>query len=117
MFFFTDGFLLGCLKAVIIFPHFLKWDDLIFIGVALLPFVDERRLRAALEEVYPDLTPEESKTYTTLLWLWCIHQNLLFLWFCIALSTEWAGAELRQALSTSLWIVFIIRMILDGFIL
>lgn len=30
-------------------------------GVALLPFVDERRLRAALEEVYPDLTPEESK--------------------------------------------------------
>uniref|UniRef100_A0A8C9TEV6 5'-3' exoribonuclease n=1 Tax=Scleropages formosus TaxID=113540 RepID=A0A8C9TEV6_SCLFO len=30
-------------------------------GVALLPFVDERRLRAALEEVYPDLTPEERK--------------------------------------------------------
>ncbi|KAL4649010.1 5'-3' exoribonuclease 2 [Arapaima gigas] len=30
-------------------------------GVALLPFVDERRLRAALEEVYPDLTPEECK--------------------------------------------------------
>ncbi|MBN3325314.1 XRN2 exoribonuclease, partial [Atractosteus spatula] len=28
-------------------------------GVALLPFVDERRLRAALEEVYPDLTPGE----------------------------------------------------------
>ena len=34
-----------------------------FPGVALLPFVDERRLRAALEEVYPDLTPEESKNY------------------------------------------------------
>lgn len=33
-------------------------------GVALLPFVDERRLRAALEEVYPDLTPEESKSHT-----------------------------------------------------
>lgn len=32
-------------------------------GVALLPFVDERRLRAALEEVYPDLTPEESKNW------------------------------------------------------
>ncbi|EQB77019.1 Y48B6A.3 isoform 10-like protein [Camelus ferus] len=30
-------------------------------GVALLPFVDERRLRAALEEVYPDLTPEEAR--------------------------------------------------------
>lgn len=32
-----------------------------FIGVALLPFVDERRLRAALADVYPDLTPEESE--------------------------------------------------------
>lgn len=30
-------------------------------GVALLPFVDERRLRAALEEVYPDLTPDEMR--------------------------------------------------------
>ncbi|XP_054618289.1 5'-3' exoribonuclease 2 isoform X2 [Dunckerocampus dactyliophorus] len=28
-------------------------------GVALLPFVDERRLRAALADVYPDLTSEE----------------------------------------------------------
>ncbi|MEQ2279963.1 hypothetical protein AMECASPLE_014690 [Ameca splendens] len=28
-------------------------------GVALLPFVDERRLRAALAEVYPDLTTDE----------------------------------------------------------
>ncbi|XP_053567988.1 5'-3' exoribonuclease 2 [Bombina bombina] len=28
-------------------------------GVALLPFVDERRLRAALKEVYPDLTSDE----------------------------------------------------------
>ncbi|KAM4521598.1 5'-3' exoribonuclease 2 isoform 2-T2 [Odontesthes bonariensis] len=28
-------------------------------GVALLPFVDERRLRATLADVYPDLTPEE----------------------------------------------------------
>ncbi|XP_033846370.2 5'-3' exoribonuclease 2, partial [Periophthalmus magnuspinnatus] len=30
-------------------------------GVALLPFVDERRLRAALSDVYPDLTQEEVK--------------------------------------------------------
>ncbi|XP_044233038.1 5'-3' exoribonuclease 2 [Thunnus albacares] len=30
-------------------------------GVALLPFVDERRLRAALADVYADLTPEEVK--------------------------------------------------------
>ncbi|XP_041109824.1 5'-3' exoribonuclease 2-like [Polyodon spathula] len=30
-------------------------------GVALLSFVDERRLRAALEEVYPDLCPGEIK--------------------------------------------------------
>ncbi|XP_037305501.2 5'-3' exoribonuclease 2 isoform X1 [Pungitius pungitius] len=28
-------------------------------GVALLPFVDEARLRASLADVYPDLTPEE----------------------------------------------------------
>lgn len=39
-------------------------------GVALLPFVDERRLRAALEEVYPDLTPEESKDWGVLLDNW-----------------------------------------------
>lgn len=30
-------------------------------GVALLPFVDERRLRAALADVYPDLTAEEGE--------------------------------------------------------
>ncbi|KAM7368327.1 hypothetical protein PAMP_014555 [Pampus punctatissimus] len=30
-------------------------------GVALLPFVDERRLRGALANVYPDLTAEEMK--------------------------------------------------------
>lgn len=40
-----------------------KCNDLFFAGVALLPFVDERRLRAALAEVYPDLTPDESKNY------------------------------------------------------
>nr|KAI8740342.1 5'-3' exoribonuclease 2 [Biomphalaria glabrata] len=33
-------------------------------GVALLPFVDETRLRKALESVYPDLTPAESKRNT-----------------------------------------------------
>lgn len=37
------------------------YNGLLFVGVALLPFVDERRLRAALAEVYPDLTSEESK--------------------------------------------------------
>lgn len=36
-------------------------------GVALLPFVDECRLRAALAEVYPDLTSEESKATPRLL--------------------------------------------------
>ncbi|XP_010784356.1 5'-3' exoribonuclease 2-like, partial [Notothenia coriiceps] len=30
-------------------------------GVALLPFVDERRLWAALADVYPDLTTEEQR--------------------------------------------------------
>lgn len=44
-----------------------KNNVLVLLGVALLPFVDERRLRAALEEVYPDLTPEESKNYDILL--------------------------------------------------
>uniref|UniRef100_A0AAQ5Y6X6 5'-3' exoribonuclease n=1 Tax=Amphiprion ocellaris TaxID=80972 RepID=A0AAQ5Y6X6_AMPOC len=34
-------------------------------GVALLPFVDERRLRAALAEVYPDLTAEEGEQKPT----------------------------------------------------
>lgn len=29
--------------------------------MALLPFVDEDRLRKALAQVYPDLTPDESK--------------------------------------------------------
>lgn len=29
------------------------------VGVALLPFVDEKRLLSALEKVYPDLTDEE----------------------------------------------------------
>ncbi|KAG1926831.1 5'-3' exoribonuclease [Pimephales promelas] len=33
-------------------------------GVALLPFVDERRLRAALAQVYPELTSEEGEAYT-----------------------------------------------------
>ena len=30
-------------------------------GVALLPFVDEKRLLHALCSVYPDLTPQEGK--------------------------------------------------------
>ena len=46
-----------------------KNNVLVLLGVALLPFVDERRLRAALEEVYPDLTPEESKNCNVLLQL------------------------------------------------
>lgn len=31
------------------------------VGVALLPFVDEKRLLSALETVYPDLTEDERK--------------------------------------------------------
>ena len=34
---------------------------LLFSGVALLPFVDEKRLLTSLAKVYPDLTDEESK--------------------------------------------------------
>lgn len=33
-------------------------------GVALLPFVDEDRLRKALSQVYSDLTPDEGE------WVW-----------------------------------------------
>ena len=33
----------------------------VFAGVALLPFVDEKRLKKALAEVYPDLTEDEGK--------------------------------------------------------
>ena len=33
----------------------------LFSGVALLPFVDEKRLWKALATVYPDLTPAESE--------------------------------------------------------
>jgi 5'-3' exonuclease len=32
-------------------------------GVALLPFVDEKRLWKALDKVYPDLTDAESKDF------------------------------------------------------
>ena len=30
-------------------------------GVALLPFVEEKRLKKALDQVYPDLTADESE--------------------------------------------------------
>ena len=33
----------------------------VLLGVALLPFVDEKRLLKALEIVYPDLDDDESK--------------------------------------------------------
>lgn len=37
--------------------------DFYFTGVALLPFVDEKRLLSALSQVYSDLTESESKLY------------------------------------------------------
>jgi len=37
---------------------------LTFIGVALLPFIDETRLLNAMESVYPQLTTEEVKRNT-----------------------------------------------------
>lgn len=53
---------------VFFFPNKHEKNNVfVLLGVALLPFVDERRLRAALEEVYPDLTPEESKNCDILL--------------------------------------------------
>ena len=60
--------------------------DFYFTGVALLPFVDEKRLLSALSEVYSDLTESESKVY------FIIHRifnctnirycNLRFIVFC-----------------------------------
>ena len=44
-----------CCKGGTVYPH-----GIIVVGVALLPFVDEKRLRKALEDVYPDLTADES---------------------------------------------------------
>ena len=41
----------------------LDFLDFYFTGVALLPFVDEKRLLSALSEVYSDLTESESKLY------------------------------------------------------
>ena len=37
------------------------WKMFFIAGVALLPFVDEKRLWKALDTVYPDLTPAESE--------------------------------------------------------
>lgn len=66
--FHASVFLLLLLVLFIFIPNKSgKNNVLVLLGVALLPFVDERRLRAALEEVYPDLTPEESKNYGILL--------------------------------------------------
>ncbi|MEQ2253232.1 5'-3' exoribonuclease 2 [Ilyodon furcidens] len=45
-------------------------------GVALLPFVDERRLRAALAEVYPDLTTDEGENICFLVLRW-FQQNFI----------------------------------------
>ena len=41
-----------------------------FQGVALLPFVDEKRLLGALSRVYPDLTDAESKLDILLLYMY-----------------------------------------------
>lgn len=61
------------------------------LGVALLPFVDERRLRAALEEVYPDLTPEESKSpgVVTACYYCCVSPRMSFLLGLSAVFPRW----------------------------
>lgn len=52
----------------------------IFEGVALLPFVDETRLRAALADVYPDLTPEEGEQ--------TLHSGKLWSFFSLCFCAE-----------------------------
>lgn len=86
-------------------------------GVALLPFVDERRLRAALEEVYPDLTPEESKN-------WGVESKNLG--YFIA-TYEFHHKCMNKVSSMFGWVEFmtesssgfllVIRVILSGFVL
>ena len=48
-----------------LWPH--MYIVVLFQGVALLPFVDEKRLLGALSGVYPDLTEFESKFDLSLL--------------------------------------------------
>ena len=48
-----------------LWPH--MFIVVLFQGVALLPFVDEKRLLGALSGVYPDLTEFESKFDSSLL--------------------------------------------------
>ena len=43
----------------------IPFHCLMSLGVALLPFVDEKRLLTSLAKVYPDLTEEESKNRIT----------------------------------------------------
>ena len=53
---------------------------LFFLGVALLPFVDEKRLHRALNKVYDDLTEDEgmSKSKTPLLIYMDLHLVITF---------------------------------------
>ena len=46
------------------FMAFIIHIGFVFAGVALLPFVDERRLLATLDTVYPDLSQDETRRNT-----------------------------------------------------
>ena len=52
----------------------------LFQGVALLPFVDEKRLLGALSGVYPDLTEFEGKfdssLFTKMVTCSCLHTHV-----------------------------------------
>lgn len=60
-------------------------------GVALLPFVDEKRLFKALEPYYESLTIAESKFYQQMIWFLFIYKNKTF-----CNKTKFCFAELRN---------------------
>lgn len=110
---------------VLFFFNKCEKNYLFLLGVALLPFVDERRLRAALEEVYPDLTPEESKNCDILLQLvlttvFPINEQERYNRCLVGLNygrLSWFRPQTRtQAVASSSWMLLVIRIILDGFV-
>lgn len=89
---------------------------LVFPGVALLPFVDERRLRAALEEVYPDLTPEESKNWGVELknWYFFVTYEFHCKW---TYKMSWMFGWVEFMADSFSGVLLVIRGIFSGFVL
>uniref|UniRef100_A0A6Q2Y583 5'-3' exoribonuclease n=1 Tax=Esox lucius TaxID=8010 RepID=A0A6Q2Y583_ESOLU len=89
-------------------------------GVALLPFVDERRLRAALADVYPDLTSEELKRNSLgsdVLFVGKSHPICDFIQELYRGGSNDVGTEMPAELCHGIQVVqskFLIQMLIDG---